>query len=118
MLVNGEFKSIPLRLEVTGSSGRYSGRMVSDAVPEFALEDVTAVGSRFWATAVRGQNRVAFRLVVSESTVTGSWSAEFGSGKVAGTRSETPTTTAGMTWIDGGKAIQVFGCSTRALQST
>lgn len=97
MLVNGEFKAIPLRLEVTGSSGRYSGRMLSDAVPEFALEGVTAVGNRFWATAVRGQNRVAFRLVVSESTVTGSWSAEFGAGKVAGTRSGTPTRTAGMT---------------------
>lgn len=90
MLMNGAFKVIPLRLEVTGSSGRYTGRMLSDAVPEYALEGVSAVGDRFWATAVRGQNRVKFRLVVSGSRVTGSWSAEFGAGNVTGTRSGGP----------------------------
>ena len=96
MLVSGAFKVIPLRLEVTGTSGRYSGRMLAEAVPEFALEGMTAVGNRFWVTAVRGQNRVKFRLVVSGSRVTGSWSAEFGAGNVAGTRSGGPPGTAGI----------------------
>lgn len=82
----GAFKPLKIRLEVTGSRGAYSGRLVSDIAPESLLADVSVVGSRLWATATVGQSQITLRLLVTGGRATGTWSANFGVGRLSGIR--------------------------------
>lgn len=82
--VNGD--AVTGTMEITGTPGAYTGRVVTLHFPEFTVRSASAAGQELTVVAETPTGNVTFRMAFTGPAFTGSWSLGGDSGPITGRR--------------------------------
>ncbi|HEY0021277.1 MAG TPA: hypothetical protein VGB24_00145 [Longimicrobium sp.] len=73
-------------MEITGTPGAYTGRLVTNHFPEFPVRSASAAGQEMTVVAETPNGNVTFRLTFTGNAFTGGWTQGGDSGAITGRR--------------------------------
>lgn len=82
--VNGQ--AVTGTMEISGTPGAYTGRVVTSRFPEFPLRSASAAGQELTVVAQTPNGDVTFRMMFTGADFTGGWTLAGDSGPLSGRR--------------------------------